>query len=77
MLNRDSENQRDRNWNNLTRIAEKLTNRPVRICTVVDFMSKQMHVLMKSTRYLSEGYVKKFTYVLICGFTFCNLLLLF
>ena len=65
MPNTDSEYHRDSDWNILARIEKKLTNRPVRICTVVDFMCKQMYLSMNATRYLSEACVKKFAYVLI------------
>ena len=77
MPNTDSEYHRDSDWNILARIEKKLTNRPVRICRVVDFMCKQMYLLMNATRYLSEACVKKFAYVLICGFTSCKFFLLF
>ena len=52
MPNTDSEYHRDSDWNILARIEKKLTNRPVRICTVVDFMCKQMYLLMNATRYV-------------------------
>ena len=77
MPNTDSEYHRDSDWNILARIEKKLTNRPVRICRVVDFMCKQMYLLMNATRYLSEACVKKFAYVLICGFPSCKFFLLF